>query len=54
MSKENKDWYKSWFDTTYYHTLYKDRDYEEAQVLIDNLTSLWKRKTFYIFKFFRL
>ncbi|EKB03495.1 class I SAM-dependent methyltransferase [Myroides odoratimimus] len=38
MSKENKAWYKSWFDTPYYHTLYKDRDYEEAQVLIDNLT----------------
>ncbi|MTG98614.1 MULTISPECIES: class I SAM-dependent DNA methyltransferase [Myroides] len=37
MSKENKAWYASWFDTEYYHTLYKDRDYEEAQLLIDNL-----------------
>lgn len=37
MSKEEKAWYVSWFDTEYYHTLYKDRDYEEAQLLIDNL-----------------
>lgn len=37
MSKEKKAWYASWFDTPYYHTLYKDRDYEEAEVLIDNL-----------------
>lgn len=38
MQKENLSWYASWFDTSYYHTLYKDRDYEEAQLLIDNLT----------------
>ncbi|MEC4113582.1 class I SAM-dependent DNA methyltransferase [Myroides pelagicus] len=38
MSKESKAWYASWFDTEYYHTLYKDRDYEEAQLLIDNLS----------------
>ena len=37
MSKDTKAWYASWFDTTYYHTLYKDRDHEEAQVLIENL-----------------
>ena len=38
MQKENSTWYASWFDTTYYHTLYKDRNHEEAQLLIDNLT----------------
>lgn len=38
MQKENSSWYASWFDTNYYHTLYKDRDYEEAQLLIDNLS----------------
>ena len=38
MQKENSSWYASWFDTSYYHTLYKDRDYEEAQLLIDNLS----------------
>ncbi|MDR2221397.1 MAG: class I SAM-dependent methyltransferase [Flavobacteriaceae bacterium] len=37
MPEQNKAWYASWFDTPYYHTLYKDRDYEEAQLLIDNL-----------------
>ena len=34
----NKNWYASWFDTPYYHILYKDRDYDEAQVFMDNLT----------------
>ena len=31
-------WFASWFDTKYYHILYKDRDYKEAQVFMDNLT----------------
>lgn len=31
-------WYASWFDTPYYHILYKDRDYDEAQSFMDNLT----------------
>nr|WP_226293936.1 class I SAM-dependent methyltransferase [Aquimarina algicola] len=31
-------WYTSWFDTSYYHTLYKDRDYDEAKQFMDNLT----------------
>ena len=38
MIKANKHWYASWFDTPYYHILYKDRDYAEAQVFMDNLT----------------
>jgi len=32
------NWYASWFDTPYYHILYKDRDYAEAQLFMDNLT----------------
>src|SRR5690606_31577917 len=32
-------WYASWFDTPYYHILYKDRDYAEAQLFMDNITS---------------
>jgi SAM-dependent methyltransferase len=32
------NWYVSWFDSPYYHTLYKDRDYAEAQLFMDNLT----------------
>ena len=31
-------WYSSWFDTPYYHILYKDRNYREAQLFMDNLT----------------
>jgi SAM-dependent methyltransferase len=33
-----KNWFASWFDTDYYHILYKDRNYLEAQVFMDNLT----------------
>lgn len=31
------DWFETWFDTTYYHTLYKHRDDEEAEKFISNL-----------------
>jgi SAM-dependent methyltransferase len=33
-----KDWFSSWFDTPYYHILYKNRDYTEASLFIDKLT----------------
>lgn len=36
--EESTSWFASWFDTKYYHILYKDRDYKEAQVFMDNLT----------------
>ncbi|WP_445457579.1 SAM-dependent methyltransferase [Flavobacterium sp. HNIBRBA15423] len=40
---ENKNlstqkWYASWFDSPFYHILYKDRNYNEAQHFMDNLT----------------
>jgi SAM-dependent methyltransferase len=38
MQKEANKWYASWFDTPYYHILYKDRDHTEAQLFIDNIT----------------
>lgn len=31
-------WFASWFDTPYYHILYKDRNYREAQIFMDTLT----------------
>ncbi|MFT6746230.1 MAG: SAM-dependent methyltransferase [Glaciecola sp.] len=31
------EWFKNWFDTTYYHILYQNRSDEEAKVFIDNL-----------------
>jgi SAM-dependent methyltransferase len=39
MQKETNNWYASWFDSPYYHILYKDRDYEEAQLFMDNITN---------------
>ena len=39
MPKETNNWFASWFDTPYYHILYKDRDYEEAQLFMDNITN---------------
>jgi len=37
-NKKSESWFESWFDTTYYHILYKDRNYREAQLFMDNLT----------------
>ena len=37
MQKEVNNWFASWFDSPYYHILYKDRDEEEAQLLMDNI-----------------
>jgi SAM-dependent methyltransferase len=31
------EWYECWFDTKYYHILYKNRDYNEASLFIDKL-----------------
>jgi SAM-dependent methyltransferase len=32
-----KEWFAEWFDSPYYHTLYKSRDDKEAQKTLDNL-----------------
>lgn len=39
MTKDTTAWFASWFDTPFYHILYKDRDYDEAQLFMDNLTN---------------
>lgn len=39
MTKDTTQWYASWFDTPYYHILYKDRDHAEAHKFMDNLTN---------------
>lgn len=31
-------WFKEWFNTPYYHILYKDRDFQEAEIFIAKLT----------------
>ena len=38
MAKDTQQWYASWFDSPFYHILYKDRDHQEAQIFMDNLT----------------
>ena len=36
---KTKDWFTDWFNTSYYHTLYKERNDGEAQVFMKNITS---------------
>lgn len=34
-----KEWFEDWFDTKYYHILYQNRDFSEAEKFINNLLS---------------
>ncbi|AUC81686.1 bifunctional 2-polyprenyl-6-hydroxyphenol methylase/3-demethylubiquinol 3-O-methyltransferase UbiG [Lacinutrix sp. Bg11-31] len=38
MLKDDTTWYASWFNTPFYHILYKDRDYAEGENFMYNLT----------------
>ncbi len=38
----NDNWFSDWFNTSYYHLLYKDRDDSEAQDFIENLIQYLK------------
>lgn len=38
-SNTTDQWYANWFDTTYYHILYRDRDYSEAAQFMKSLTT---------------
>ncbi|SMD34461.1 Methyltransferase domain-containing protein [Reichenbachiella faecimaris] len=42
MSK--KEWFDEWFNTIYYHILYKHRDYEEAAAFLDHLIDYFQMK----------
>jgi SAM-dependent methyltransferase len=42
VNKKNTEWFKDWFDSPFYHILYKNRDHKEAQTFITNLISLLK------------
>lgn len=37
MPKNNNNLYESWFDTPFYHILYKNRDYKEAEMFTSEL-----------------
>jgi SAM-dependent methyltransferase len=41
-SKDNLNWFEDWFDSPYYHILYKNRDMIEAESFISNLLSYLK------------
>jgi SAM-dependent methyltransferase len=36
-SVQTKEWFGEWFDSPYYHILYRDRDHQEAQKFIDKV-----------------
>lgn len=38
QNQKSENWFVSWFDSPYYHILYKERNYREAQIFMDNLT----------------
>jgi len=42
MVTTSMDWFENWFDSPYYHILYKHRNHKEAELFIDNLTGLLK------------
>ena len=42
MSKNNNNFYKSWFNTPFYHILYKNRDYKEAEMFTSELMEFIK------------
>jgi SAM-dependent methyltransferase len=39
------DWFTSWFDTPFYHILYKDRDDTDARVFMQNITAFLQLKS---------
>jgi SAM-dependent methyltransferase len=41
-----KKWYRSWFNSPYYHVLYSNRDYKEAELFIDNIYKHLKPQQF--------
>lgn len=41
---KNKEWFASWFDTSYYHILYSHRNYSEAQEFMQNIVTFLKLK----------
>lgn len=42
---KTKDWFTDWFNTPYYHLLYKDRNDKEAQLFMQNITAFLKLPT---------
>ena len=43
------EWYQDWFNSKYYHILYKHRDNTEAELLIDKLLNIIRPNKNYTF-----
>ncbi len=39
---DKNDWFETWFDSPYYHLLYKNRDHQEAELFLDTLINYLK------------
>jgi len=44
INNKNTEWFEVWFDSPYYHILYKDRDHKEAETFISNLVTFLQPK----------
>jgi SAM-dependent methyltransferase len=44
IEAQNKEWFGDWFDTSYYHTLYRHRDEKEAEAFLSRLSQFLKLK----------
>nr|WP_299202023.1 class I SAM-dependent methyltransferase [uncultured Brumimicrobium sp.] len=42
MTERKEKWFETWFDTSYYHILYQNRDFVEAERFITNLLAFLK------------
>lgn len=42
INQDKNNWFEDWFDSHYYHILYKDRDNSEAEFFINNLITYLK------------
>ncbi|MFL5762428.1 MAG: class I SAM-dependent methyltransferase [Bacteroidia bacterium] len=40
QDEKHPDWFACWFDTPYYHLLYRNRDHSEAEKFMDNVLAL--------------
>lgn len=47
MYQLEEEWFSTWFDSPYYHILYKNRDAQEAQSFIDTLLAHLQTKPTY-------
>lgn len=45
LKNEHVQWFENWFDSPYYHILYKQRNFSEAELFIDNLIDFLRPKS---------